>query len=217
MRTKIYQINPERDANHVKYTGLERIVDASIYDEVFSGDIDETDLADIRVRFYTVGHPLYRGSPLSLSDVVVNDNGSFYLDADNFRQIEFDESQTYKPDNLMRIVYVEPHRPAFEAEIVHDFDAMVKAVGGMIEPVDLEYNICLLENAYSKYRGLEINRRFFDGTTVSGPFFVLGSEEDGFRALTQEETDRYLAVFSEPEKIIQEDDLWHDAPPIPSM
>ena len=56
MRTKIYQINSKRDVNRVKFEGLELLeryqgssaVDPSIYDEVFSAEIDETDLEAAR-------------------------------------------------------------------------------------------------------------------------------------------------------------------------
>ena len=58
MEIKIYQINTDRDKNSVKflqYGYLEKYQDAkdinaSIYDEVFSGDVDCGDLEDI----YTV-------------------------------------------------------------------------------------------------------------------------------------------------------------------
>ena len=56
MRTKIYQINSKRDVNRVKFEGLDLLeryqgssaVDPSIYDEVFSAEIDETDLEQIQ-------------------------------------------------------------------------------------------------------------------------------------------------------------------------
>lgn len=62
MRTKIYQINSKRDVNRVKFEGLDLLeryqgssaVDPSIYDEVFSAEIDETDLEQIYKRFNTV-------------------------------------------------------------------------------------------------------------------------------------------------------------------
>ena len=121
MRTKIYQINSKRDVNRVKFEGLELLeryqdssaVDPSIYDEVFSAEIDETDLEAIYQRFNTVGHPLHRGHSLSVSDVVVNDNGAFFCDSIGFLPIMFDESQTQKSDNLMRVVYVEPHKAPY--------------------------------------------------------------------------------------------------------
>ena len=95
MRTKIYQINSKRDVNRVKFEGLELLeryqgssaVDPSIYDEVFSAEIDATDLEAIYQRFNTVGHPLHRGHSLSVSDVVVNDNGAFFCDSIGFQPI----------------------------------------------------------------------------------------------------------------------------------
>ena len=92
MRTKIYQINSKRDVNRVKFEGLDLLeryqgssaVDPSIYDEVFNAEIDETDLEAIYQRFNTVGHPLHRGHSLSVSDVVVNDNGAFSATASGF-------------------------------------------------------------------------------------------------------------------------------------
>lgn len=95
MRTKIYQINSERDTKHAKFEGLELLeryqssaaVDSSIYDEVFNAEIDETDLEAIYQRFNTIGHPLHRGHSLSVSDVVVNDNGAFFCDSIGFRPI----------------------------------------------------------------------------------------------------------------------------------
>lgn len=124
MRTRIYQINSKRDVNRVKFEGLDLLeryqgssaVDPSIYDEVFNAEIDETDLEAIYQRFNTVGHPLHRGHSLSVSDVVVNDNGAFFCDSIGFQPIAFDESQTQKPDNLMRVVYVEPHKAPYRMD-----------------------------------------------------------------------------------------------------
>ena len=95
MRTKIYQINSKRDVNRVKFEGLDLLeryqgssaVDPSIYDEVFNAEIDETDLEAIYQRFNTVGHPLHRGHSLSVSDVVVNDNGAFFCDSIGFQPL----------------------------------------------------------------------------------------------------------------------------------
>ena len=58
---------------------------------------------------------------MSVSDVVVTDKGAFFCDSVGFKQIEFDESQTQKPENLMRVLYVEPGKAPYEAEIVNDF------------------------------------------------------------------------------------------------
>lgn len=141
MRTKIYQINTERDAKRVKFMGMDNLpkfqdsehVDPSIYDEVFNADISETELESIYAKFNTEGHPLHRGHSLSVSDVVVNDNGAFFCDSIGFKEIEFDETQAQKPSNLMRVIYVEPGRKPYVAEIGHTLEAEQKAVGGMIQ------------------------------------------------------------------------------------
>ena len=73
MRVKIYQINPERDNNRMKFMSLSdsQSPDPSIYDEVFDAEIDENELEEIYGRFNTVGHPLFRGHSLSVSDVTL--------------------------------------------------------------------------------------------------------------------------------------------------
>ena len=215
MRTKIYQINSRRDANRVKFEGLDLLeryqgssaVDPSIYDEVFSAEIDETDPEQIYQRFNTVGHPLYRGHSLSVSDVVVNDNGAFFCDSVGFQPIDFDESQTQKPDNLMRVVYVEPHRAPYIAEIAHTLEAEQKAVGdGLIEPIYNDDGTCLVGNEESKLRGMDGNRRIGYGSSVmAGPFFVCGDSGETFRSLTDEEVTRYMDRFAERENISPEE------------
>ena len=116
MRVKIYQMNVNRDHHMIKFLGLESMkksmgvdsVDSSLYDEVFNAELDTDNLEEIFARFNTEKHPLYRGHSLSVSDVVVTDNGAFFCDSVGFMQIDFDESQTQKQKNLMRVLYVEP-------------------------------------------------------------------------------------------------------------
>ncbi len=81
-------------------TGHEKAIDPTIYDEVFSAEIDESDPEEIYRRFNTEGHPLHRGHSLSVSDVVVNDNGAFFCDSFGFQPIAFDETQTRKSSLL---------------------------------------------------------------------------------------------------------------------
>ena len=56
MRVKIYQINPERDNNRMKFMSLSdsQSPDPSIYDEVFDAEIDENELEEIYGRFNMV-------------------------------------------------------------------------------------------------------------------------------------------------------------------
>lgn len=217
MRTRIYQINHDRDENRVRFCGLETLercfgskeIDASIYDEVLDAEIEETDLEEIFIRFNGACHPLYRGALMSVSDVVVNDSGAFFCEKMGFQQIEFDESQTSKPKDLLRVVYVEPNKPPYEAEIEDTLEAKQKAVGGGL--IEVAYNqdgTCLICNEEGKLIGMEANRRIGDGSSiVVGPFFLCGLAKGGFRSLTDEETAKHLERFAEPEQITPEEVL----------
>lgn len=214
MKIKIYQINPDRDKNTVKFLHYAHLdsfqetkdIHAFIYDEVFSGDVDCESLEDIYRKFNTEGHPLHRGHSLSVSDVVVTKDGAYYCDSVGFQKVDFDESLTQKPDNLMTVVYVEPHKAPYTAEIAHTLEAEQKAVGGLIELIYNEDGTCLVGNEEAKLIGMEGNRHLDDGhSIIAGPFFVCGLTEDDFRGLTDEEVVKYMDKFAEPEDISQEE------------
>lgn len=214
MRVKIYQINSERDEKSLKFFGLQAIeklqgntqLDPSIYDEVFNAELDEADLEGIFTRFNTEGHPLHRGHSLSVSDIVVTDDGAFFCDSIGFEAVDFDESKAHKPNNLMRIVYVEPHKPAYEAEIENSLKGEQRAVKGYIELVYNNDDTILVCNEEGKLIGMEGNRRLDNGVSIiAGPFFIVGDDGEDFRSLTDEETKKYLERFAQPEDISQEE------------
>ena len=213
MRIKIYQINFDRDKNKVKFHDLKNTerfqgkadIDPSIYDEVFNGEVDNSNLEEIFRQFNTEGHPLHRGHSVSVSDVIVIDDRAYFCQPVGFQEISFDESLTMKPDNLMTVVYVEPHKPPYIAEIEHTLEAEQKAVGGFIEPIYMD-DVCLVGNEEAKLIGMEGNRRIGDGTSIiAGPFFICGLTEDDFRSLTEEEAEKYMTQFKEPEQISREE------------
>ena len=217
MNIKIYQIDTNRDNVGAKFQPLDRLegkkVDVSLYNEVFMGNVDSNTLEDLFKKFNTDGHPLHRGHPLSVSDVVKleenTDNlesGFYYCDSIGFAKIDFDESLVHKQDNLMQVVYVEPHRKPFVSEIEHTLDAEQKAVGGLIELVYNEDGTAIICNEEGKLIGLDGNRRIGDGSSIiAGSFFVVGLTEDDFCSLTDEEAQKYMKRFSEPEEIPKED------------
>ena len=212
MNINIYQIPHARDKNDVKflwYESLEQFqntqnIDASIYDEVFSGDVDCENLEDVFRKFNTERHPLHRGHSLSVSDVVVTSKGAYYCDRIGFRQIDFAEVQAQKSDNLMRVVYVEPHMAAYVSEIEHSLEAEQNAVGGLIEPIYNGDGTILVCNEEAKLVGMEGNRRI-DGDVIAGPFFVCGLTGEDFRGLTDDEVVKYRDKFAEPEEISPEE------------
>ena len=208
MRVQIYQINSERDKERQKFFDLKEGTnpDPSIYDEVFDAEIDETDLEAIYARFNTDHHPLFRGHSLSVSDVVVMDGKANICQGVGFREVPFDVAQTQKPDNLMRVVYVEPNKPPYVAEIEDTLEGKQKAVQGYIEPVYIENDgTCLIGNEEAKLIGMEGNRRIGPSSIIAGPFFVCGTTEEDFRGLTDEEVTKYMDRFKDPELISQDE------------
>ena len=213
MRIKVFQIVPDRDIKRVKFVGLEELekyqgnkeVDASLYDEVFDGDIDRTTLEGIYECFNTSCPPLHRGHSMSVSDIVKTEDGFFYCDRYGFKKVDFDESLATKPKNLWRIVFVEPGKPAYAAEIEGTLRAEQRAVGGKIEIVCNQDDTAILCNEEGKLEGLPANRRIDGGGVLVGNFFVIGEGEENFRSLTEEEIQKYLARFAEPEEITDEE------------
>lgn len=210
MRVNIYHINKARDVNGKLYSVYQNgdVVDPSIYDEVFSAELDTTNLEEIHRMMKFEGHPLMRAANLTVSDVVVVNGRAHICQPRGFEEIDFDVSKTQKPDNLMRVVYVEPNKPAYVADVEHTLEAEQKAVGGgLIQTLYFEDdNTTIIANDESKLMGMPGNRRFGDGSTiVAGPFFVVGIAGDDFRSLTDEEVEKYMDRFSVPDQISQEE------------
>lgn len=210
MRVNIYNINKARDVNGKLYSVYQNgdVVDPSIYDEVFSAELDTTNLEEIHRMMKFEGHPLMRAANLTVSDVVVVNGRAHICQPRGFEEIDFDVSKTQKPDNLMRVVYVEPNKPAYVADVEHTLEAEQKAVGGgLIQTLYFEDdNTTIIANDESKLMGMPGNRRFGDGSTiVAGPFFVVGIAGDDFRSLTDEEVEKYMDRFAVPDQISQEE------------
>lgn len=149
---------------------------------------------------------MHRGHSLSISDIVTTEKGAYYCDSIGFKKVDFDVSKTQKPDNLMRIVYVEPHKAPYVAEVAHTLEAEQRAVGGDIEVIDNGDGTCIIGNAESKFMELEGNRYLDDGHSImAGAFFICGSTGSDFRGLTDEEVTKYMDRFAEPDDISQEE------------
>lgn len=209
MELRIYQIDTEQDITHVKFQPLDSLtqpINPSIYKEVFRGDVDCDDLEQVYRKFNTEGHPLFYGHSLSVSDVVVNADGAYFCDTVGWKKVDFDERNALRSANLMRVVYVEPHKPAYEADVDKTLHGIQKAVQGYMELLyngDGTYIVC---NEEAKLKGMSGNRRIGDGTSIiAGPFFLCGEKGDDFCDLTEEQTDRYLTRFAQPEEISDEE------------
>ena len=215
MRIKIYQIDAEKDKNGVKFISIDRLerlqgsknIDAGLYNEVFDGEVEYSDLEDLYAQFNQAQrHPLHRGHSMSVSDVIKTTDGTYFCDRFGFQKIDFDESKTTKPDNLLKVVYVEPNKPAYAAEIENTLEGEQRAVKGMIECVYCHKDsTCVVCNDEGKLIGMEGNRRVGNGSIIAGPFFVVGLGAEDFRSLTDEEVEKYLQEYAEPEQISQEE------------
>ncbi len=109
---------------------------------------------------------------------------------------------------MMKVVMVEPNKPAYITEIEHSLKGMKEAVGGLIEPIYYldEPRAVMVGNEEAKLIGMEGNRRFGD-RIVAGPFFICGEKmtEDGmdFCSLSDELCEKYVQKFAVPERISQ--------------
>lgn len=207
MHLKIYQIDMDRDKHHLKFREHkgDMTVDASIYNEVFDGIVDCHDAEDVFCMFNTIGHPLYRGYSLSVSDVVIMDSKKMICQPIGFDEVSFDESLAHKPDNLIRALYVEPGKPPAVVEVQNELRALQCAVRGLIELVPLDANASLICNEEGKLEGLRGNRRLDSGAIIAGPFLVVGDTGSDFCSLTDEQTEQYRSKFMVPHEISQEE------------
>ncbi len=112
MYINVYQINEERDKNLVMFLSHDKLgeyqdgsdaVDPSIYDKVFTGEVDCKSLEDVFALFNTSKPEGYEGRSMSVSDVVgvLQDDGSvkyWFVDSIGFIEIPFDRHPDVKPE-----------------------------------------------------------------------------------------------------------------------
>lgn len=108
-------------------------------------------------------------------------------------------------ENKIRVLKVEPSKHPEEFMLENALEAMQEAVGGYIDIVSLEGGVCILLNDEGKLIGLEGNRRIGNDIIV-GNFYVCGSNDEGdLVSLTDEEMEKYMDMFYEPEQFTQEE------------
>ena len=115
-------------------------------------------------------------------------------------------------ENLLAVVFVEPHKKPVVRKIRNEYEDISHAVGGLIEHIYQEDGTILVANEESKLLGMDGNRRIYDGKSIlAGPFFVVGDDGEDYRSLTEEEIKRYMERFDEIEEITPEEvagDMW---------
>ncbi len=206
MRLKIYQIDHNKDTDRKRFEPFERIdkVDPTIYRKVFDAEAEAKDLESSFVLFNIEGHPLLNGASMSVSDIVITENGAFYCDSYGFKPVEFDESQADASD-MIRVLYVQPHEKPYEAEIPNTLEAKQKAVGGLIEFVYNTDETALVCDEEAKLKCKEGNRYLDGGGIIAGNFLVVGLGEEDCRSLNDEEIQKYMNKYAEAPNIDDEE------------
>ena len=115
-------------------------------------------------------------------------------------------------ENLLAVVFVEPHKKPVVRKLRNEYEDISHAVGGLIEHIYQEDGTILVANEESKLLGMDGNRRLNDGKSIlAGPFFVVGDDGEDYRSLTEEEIKKYMERFDEIEEITPEEvagDMW---------
>jgi hypothetical protein len=115
-------------------------------------------------------------------------------------------------ENLLAVVFVEPHKKPVIRKLRNEYEDISHAVGGLIEHIYQEDGTILVANEESKLLGMDGNRRLNDGKSIlAGPFFVVGDDGEDYRSLTEEEIKKYMERFDEIEEITPEEvagDMW---------
>ena len=107
----------------------------------------------------------------------------------------------------MRILLIEPERPAVEKEIDGSLRSMQEIVGGTIQAVyPFADAIALICNDEGKLLGLPPNRALCDDAgraydVIVGTFFICGAPvgAENFTSLTDKQMEKYKKVFARPE------------------
>lgn len=94
MKIKLYQITEEKDARGLMFCRLSFVerrggVDPDDYELAFEGDVPARVLEDVYVIFndYAKRPADYRGRSLSVSDVVVTEDGAFFCNSYGFVEL----------------------------------------------------------------------------------------------------------------------------------
>ena len=73
--------------------------------------------------------------------------------------------------SMIRVLKIEPGRPPEEVKMANTLEDLQEAVGGLIEVVTLDSDVCLICNDEGKLIGLPGNRRL-RGDIIAGTFVI---------------------------------------------
>ena len=123
----------------------------------------------------------------------------------NFDYVFDNEPDVMDAGKKIRVVYCEPGKAARTEEIGTELKDLQRAVGGLIETFyPFDEAVCIVCDDESKYDGALPNRavRDEDGEMIDiifGPFFICDCRGEEFASLSDEQSERYLEKFKNPE------------------
>ena len=222
MKIRIYQINFGRDEKKVAFMGIDERehylespkVDSSIYDCVFSGEVNCNDLEEVFQKF-NIAHPEnYKGRSMSVSDVVEIrqtdkvEKGFYYCDIIGFSKIKFDPDKT-KPiqDSKISVLMVEPGKKAYETRIGTSLEEMYTALGCDCIQTFYPYDdlVVIVCDDEGKLNGSKPNRAIYDEygqmiDIICGKFFIADCSTSYFKSLSNDMMKKYKKQFLLPER-----------------
>lgn len=96
--------------------------------------------------------------------------------------------------NKIRVLIVEPNKEPRQVRIEHTLNNLQKIVGGLIEFVELEYNVDLICNEEGKLLNLEFNRVITNDVIV-GTFIIAGQNRGETISLSKKQIKKYKKEF----------------------
>ena len=222
MKIRIFQINMGRDEKSEAFLGIDERehvlnlseINSSIYDCVFSGDVDCKGLEDVYQKF-NIDHPDgYNGRSLSVSDVVEIlesedvDKGFYFCDSIGFSKVDFDpeEAEPFK-ENKIRVLMVEPGKKAYEKEIGTNLQELYSALDCECIQTFYPYEdlVVIVCDDEGKINGGRPNRAIYgeDGKMmdiICGKFFICDCSTSEFKSLPDDMMQKYKKQFLLPER-----------------
>lgn len=225
MEIRVYQVNTDRDYEEIAFMPYDYAeqhgIDPYAYDKVYDGEMEADSLEDVFRLLNTGRFPDgYLGRSLSVSDVceVITDGQSefYFCDSIGFKKIDFDPSLTQKPkEEEITVVALLPGKTAYITTIPNNLASLQKFVGNgaddsLIEAFyPWEEAVCLVCNEEGKLiDGMQPNRAVYndDGVIIDiivGPAFICDCSGEDFGSLTEEQQQRYMQMFHDPEIFIR--------------
>ncbi len=102
----------------------------------------------------------------------------------------------------MRVVIIEPGQVAEIREIEPGLKSLQTLVGGYIECLHFENDICLIVNEEGKIHNLPSNRICFHGDRLVGSVIIVNTSGEDFCSLTEKEAEDYKWKFLNTKMVV---------------